>query len=157
MNPNRLRLTTKQLSSSTTTITLAMIMLILIMNQIQPNYAGPLAEMQAFRLGQSLTRQPITIWRRVFYPFPVNVVEKKYVPVKIPIPVYVKPPPTPSYQPSSSYLSYATYPYYNSKTYSSQLNQQYQDQQYQSSNQSPRYYYQTPILTATNNYQSYYY
>ena len=43
-------------------------MLILIMNQIQPNYAGPLAEMQAFRLGQSLTRQPITIWRRVFYP-----------------------------------------------------------------------------------------
>ncbi|KAH9423756.1 hypothetical protein DERP_005337 [Dermatophagoides pteronyssinus] len=138
MNPNRLRLTTKQLSSSTTTITLAMTMLILsilIMNQIQPNYAGPLAEMQAFRLGQSLTRQPITIWRRVFYPFPVNVVEKKYVPVKIPIPVYVKPPPPspPSYQPSHHH-----------------------HQQYQSSNQSPRYYYQTPILTATNNYQSYY-
>ncbi|OTF80357.1 hypothetical protein BLA29_009509 [Euroglyphus maynei] len=120
---NRLRLST-----------LAMAITLLLLS-IQQNYAGPLAQMRAFRLGQSLTRQPTTVWLRVFYPFPIDVVEKKYVPVKIPIPVYVngKPPNT-------------MYPNYHLNNFSSN---QYQ---YQSTNLSPKYLLPP---TASTEYQSY--
>ncbi|XP_046909853.2 uncharacterized protein LOC124491259 [Dermatophagoides farinae] len=167
MANNRLRLSQKQQQQQQqqyqplSTLAMIIITILFLMNEIQQNQAGPMAQMRAFRLGQSLTRPPMTVWLRVFYPFPIDVVEKKYVPVKIPTPVYVNGmPPSSSlkstipssasrnYLPLSSinYPQLSSYPssyarnpnyyYYYKNSYSAKQNQQQQQQQQQQS-----YYY----------------